>query len=575
MSHRTLSGWNSRAAALALALTALVAARDARAQWGGTGIVISQLPGPEDHAAGVDDGAGGAFVIWQAYAAGVSGVWAQHLDASGHPAMGWPAGGQRIVTGDSLSSLAAPVPDGAGGVLIAYAGVATDTTGSLMLRRIPAGETSASAPLIFDAGGVIDGPIMTIRPGGGAFIAWKHGNASGNEFRVLAIDPTGQPIAGWNAGGIPFAASARRYDLLGLAPDPAAGIYALTQAPTSPTVDLYLCHVDIAGTVSGWPDTGVVVRTGAGQQSNSMVASGSGVIVTWWDNSNSAFAGADVFAQRFDSSGQIHAGWPAGGVKVCGEAHDQVNPLAVPDGADGAFILWWDSRNAAVAPALYTKRILASGATAPGWAVDGNSLSGVNGYAPSAVPNGSGGLYASWTTQTASGTDVFIQLLRSDGSIASGWPTGGLAISAASGLRATPSLISLASGDVIGLWLDGRQYAATDYDVYANRWSASGPVVTRIYSSAITLEPAWPNPANGAISIPVVLAAPANATLEVLDSSGRLVRRLLTDQPLPGGRTIETWDAVDEAGRRVRPGVYFLNARSSGTHTSRRVAVLR
>jgi hypothetical protein len=367
----------------------------------------------------------------------------------------------------------------------------------------------------------------------------------------------------------------RRYDLLALAPDPAGGVYALTQTAILSAVDLYLCHVDMAGTVAGWPDTGVVVHAGAGQQSNSMVASGSGVIVTWWGNSNSAFAGADVFAQRFDSSGQIHAGWPAGGVMVCGESHDQVNPLAVPDGADGAFILWWDSRNAAAAPALYDKRILASGATVPGWAVDGNPLSGVNGYAPSAVPDGSGGLYASWTSQTATGTDVFIQLQRADGAIASGWPAGGLAMSGAPGLRATPSLIALASGEVIAMWLDGRQYAVTDYDVFANRWSASGPVVTRIYSSAITLEPAWPNPANGAISIPVVLAAPANATLEVLDSSGRLVRRLLTNQPLPGGRNTEVWDSTDDAGRRVRPGVYFVNARSSGMHTFGRVAVLR
>ena len=72
------------------------------------------------------------------------------------------------------------------------------------------------------------------------------------------------------------------------------------------------------------------------------------------------------------------------------------------------------------------------------------------------------------------------------------------------------------------------------------------------------LEPAYPNPARvGAlVRIPVdVPAAGGAARLDVLDASGRLVRRFDLAGFAPGVHTV-LWDGRNEAGRECAPGSY-------------------
>ena len=46
------------------------------------------------------------------------------------------------------------------------------------------------------------------------------------------------------------------------------------------------------------------------------------------------------------------------------------------------------------------------------------------------------------------------------------------------------------------------------------------------------------------------------ATLVVFDVAGRRVKGLI-DGEMPAGRHAVNWDATDDAGQRVAPGVYF------------------
>jgi hypothetical protein len=80
-----------------------------------------------------------------------------------------------------------------------------------------------------------------------------------------------------------------------------------------------------------------------------------------------------------------------------------------------------------------------------------------------------------------------------------------------------------------------------------------------------------PNPFIGATSIAFDLPRAGRTELLIYDVAGRRVKRLL-DSELPAGRHAVTWDASDDGGRRVPPGVYFSRLRSAaGEEGTRRV----
>lgn len=71
-----------------------------------------------------------------------------------------------------------------------------------------------------------------------------------------------------------------------------------------------------------------------------------------------------------------------------------------------------------------------------------------------------------------------------------------------------------------------------------------------------------PNPVTAGARIEYGVAAPARVRLELFDLSGRLVRRLVSEDRPPGPGAVD-WDGRDGSGRRVSAGVYVcrLSAR--------------
>jgi hypothetical protein len=83
-----------------------------------------------------------------------------------------------------------------------------------------------------------------------------------------------------------------------------------------------------------------------------------------------------------------------------------------------------------------------------------------------------------------------------------------------------------------------------------------------------------PNPARGQVTVRLAPAHDTNATLEVIDVSGRRVRRLFLGVLRAGTREI-AWDTRDDGGRTLSPGLYFLRARSQTGSDERSVMLLR
>ena len=83
-----------------------------------------------------------------------------------------------------------------------------------------------------------------------------------------------------------------------------------------------------------------------------------------------------------------------------------------------------------------------------------------------------------------------------------------------------------------------------------------------------------PNPFNPRVVLPYATARPGHVELTVYDLAGRRVRTLVA-KDLPAGRHEVTWNGVDERGRRVGSGVYFLRLDSAGQSDRCRVTLVK
>jgi hypothetical protein len=84
-----------------------------------------------------------------------------------------------------------------------------------------------------------------------------------------------------------------------------------------------------------------------------------------------------------------------------------------------------------------------------------------------------------------------------------------------------------------------------------------------------------PNPFGTRTSIRFALARPDRVNLRVYDVAGRVVRRLLENAALGAGEQNAQWDGRDEAGARVKGGVYFYRLEVGGISEARRMILVR
>lgn len=91
---------------------------------------------------------------------------------------------------------------------------------------------------------------------------------------------------------------------------------------------------------------------------------------------------------------------------------------------------------------------------------------------------------------------------------------------------------------------------------------------------ACRLSPPVPNPSGGSTTIRFSIAEAGRVRLGVHDLAGRLVRRLVDEERLPGTQTA-MWDGCDEAGTSPGPGVYFVRLASADTVLTHKVVRFR
>ena len=83
-----------------------------------------------------------------------------------------------------------------------------------------------------------------------------------------------------------------------------------------------------------------------------------------------------------------------------------------------------------------------------------------------------------------------------------------------------------------------------------------------------------PNPFNPSTTIAFDLPGSMSAELNLYDSTGRKVRRLVGGLQEAGSHHA-VWDGRDDSGREVRSGVYFAQLKAGGETKTRKLVLMR
>lgn len=548
-----------------------ILAPSAGATWANNGNPATQADSNQVLPRSIPDGSGGVFLAWEDYRSGNADIYAQHLDAAGNPL--WGANGALVVSQTLGQESPVLVRDGAGGIIVAWQDSRSGTydiyaqgLNSLGATRWPAGGVVLCA-----ATGSQVLQVATEDAAGGAIVAWRDLRGADSDIYAQRVDFNG--VAQWTADGKAVCDTLGLQTDVRILGDQQGGAFLIWRDRRGGvTSDLYAQRVDAAGTML-WTKNGVPVVTAAFDQlSPSLTSDGRyGFIASWHDQRS----GADynIFAQRVRQDGTMV--WAPNGVSLCAAAGSQQFTVIETDGAAGAIVAWVDPRTSA-RPDVYAQRVDSLGVTR--WTADGVAVCATDStqFVGTIVSDKAGGAIIGWDDDRAGFREVFAQRVGPTGALL--WtPALGLKIATAAGQRNLRSAAADGQGGCIFAWEDFRSGPTSD--VYAYRITSIGtgifaPGAPGAPAAPARLYPARPNPFNPHTVLAFRTERPGPVRLALYDVQGRLVR-VLVQGSRPAGLHEAPWDGTDTRGASCASGVYFALLDAGGTRRQTTITLLR
>jgi hypothetical protein len=468
----------ARLASLALLLLTVAAADRVEAAWphdAGANLLVNADATSQDGMVACADGAGGAFVAWYDNRNGLADIFVQHILASGTLDPAFPAGGLAVVTESAGQTSPSIVPDGAGGIVVAWIDGRPFGLGGVYAQHVlPTGTVDPAWPVngrgLAVGPGIGGSPKLVSDGAGGAIAVWMDFRGATLDIYAQRVLASGVVDPAWPVNGRLVCGAAGTQIWPVVVSDGQGGIIASWEDQRAGASDIYARRVFANGTPDpAWPVDGRAVCTAAGAQYG-IASMSDGAGGAWFAWSDPRSGTDEVFVQRVTSA-SFNA-WFTDGLNVCTAAGAQNGVLMTSDGAGNAIVTWYDARTGA--RDLYGMRVMAYGSVHPGWTANGVAISTAVGsqYATTLVPDGTGGAIVAWYGADGAAPDITAHHLRSTGSVDPQWPASGVVLCNAPGTQGSPIAIPDGNGGFVVVWTDFR-FAGTA-DIYAQRVARTG-----------------------------------------------------------------------------------------------------
>lgn len=450
----------------------------------GTNVPISTAPGEKYDVFAIPDGVGGAIIAWEDERAGDSDIYVQRIDVRGQAL--WQPDGVPLCTapGDQYlyhsstgtTGFRPIVPDGEGGAYIAWqdARFFGARQNDIYCQRVKADGQPlfATNGLPIATGPGTEGqPTLSPDGEGGVYVIWQDKNTD-----PVFYDLWGQRVSAagerlWNGGApLPLVEAGWDQDAPTACPDGNGGFFLAWTDSRTNLNDIFAGRFDGDGNALWSPGGIPVFQNGNGQDAIVIQAAADGhPLLAWVDRRSGS---PDIYAQKL-AAGDGSRLWGSAGVAVCSAPNSQYRPALAPDATGGAYVAWFDYRNAPSGPPwnldIYAARILSDGTPPPGWPTDGLAVCA----APDAqrdvdvCADFTGGLYLAWEDNRAGDghEDIYAQQVDAAGTIL--LEAEGRRIASAPNNQKRPDLLAGAGGAIL-TWPDDRDHIY-EQDIYADR----------------------------------------------------------------------------------------------------------
>ena len=543
------------------------------------------------------DGLGGAIVAWSRFKETKFTILAQHLSPGGD--LLWESKGMIVCEGTGDQENPRIARSGPGLFVIAWEdgrGADRDIYAQMLDDEGNILWTPAGEPISLDTG---EQELIGIVPDGtgGVILAWCDAGGAESDIHAQRIDGSGSAL--WPAGGIAVCAEPGDQGPAVITVDGFGGAIVAWQDTRGDAIDIYAQRVDRDGNRVWAPEGAVVCSAAKDQVRPAAIPDNSGgAIIVWCDYRGED---ADIFVQRINALGD--GSWQQNGVALCSQPGNQLLPRITSDGGGGAIVTWQDQRETDWN--IYAQRVTKGGGIR--WDEEGLLICNApyEQLVPAIAPDGTGGAFMPWEDTRSGETDIFAQRIDGEGrivgkilesysahlegkSIVVKWTI--------SGGRRRPHFFVFRATSIYGpfepLLIDirsrERSYSFVDDDCregqgYVYRVEMlSGNYRKLLFETPATMVPRKhlvestnsPNPFNPSTTISYTLHDRMPVRLEIYDVSGRRIAKLVDEVQGPGEHRAH-WDGKDSSGTPVTSGIYFYRIEAGDTSTSKKMILVR
>jgi predicted lipoprotein with Yx(FWY)xxD motif len=553
------------------------------AQWSTDSTVntpICRAPLHQDKPLLISDGAGGSIITWNdtRNLTTLCDIYAQLINAVG--VVQWTTDGVAICTASNDQILSGIISDGAGGAIITWCDYRNGTANpDIYIQRINAAgvvQWTADGVAICTSSNNQDFPVITSDGANGAFITWRdYRNGTANsDIYSQRISATG--IVQWTANGVAICTDSQNQNSPFILSDGANGaIIAWDDYRNGTTTDIYSQRISAAGDVQ-WTANGVAICTASNHQFGPVVTSdgANGAIIVWTDSRSGTTP--DIYSQRISAAGDVQ--WTADGVAVSTALRDQFSPAITSDGANGAIIAWDDYRNGTTRD-IYSQRISAAGDVQ--WTSNGVAictafyeqlLSGI-------ISDGASGAIIVWDDRRnlhVTNGDIYSQRINAAGVVQ--WTANGVAICTNSYDQFWSAITSNGANGAIIVWNDWRNDANIgNMDIYAQRVNSDGTLGGTTGVEGLetdlpvdfSLKQNYPNPFNPSTCIKYAIGSEQLVSLKIYNVLGNDIATLVNEEK-PAG----TYE-INFNASQLSSGVYFYKLQAGSFLETKKLTLIK
>ena len=310
--------------------------------WTLNGVPVVVKPNKQKDVKIISDGAGGAIVVWEDSSFGFWDIYAQRIHQNGN--ILWASQGVPVCTAVFNQKNPRLVEDGMGGAYIVWQDRRSNVDYDIYAQHI-----NSSGTILWPANGIIvcnavdkqTDPKIVSDGLGGAIVTWQD-RRGGVDYDIYAQRLKSSDTLSWTTNGVAVCIADSAQTSIDVTSENVMGaIITWRDKRNSSYHDIYAQKINLNGTTA-WQTNGVPVTTEALTQTDPNICGdgNGGAIIVWKD---SVVGDWDIKSQRLNSSGVPQWNW--NGNTVSGANNTQSSPKNISDGKGGSIYVWNDNRN--------------------------------------------------------------------------------------------------------------------------------------------------------------------------------------------------------------------------------------